>query len=173
LGIWSKVIMLVAWALIAFAGHWPLWVDVSTGVLVFVAIVYLIYRENKGFSVEFVPGNLLRLFPGHLLLLFGLSLAEAPPLAAWVVWAGILAGTFAFDTIVQSAIAFEVKKRLAMVFYGVVWGGIFLLIYQVVASGGKLEGSGMVIFIVVLVAAALAYVGLALYRFSKLQPLGE
>lgn len=165
--------MLAAWALVAFVGHWPLWIDAGTGVLVLAAIVYLIYRENKGFAVEFVPGNLLRLVPGHLLLLFGVSLAKAPPVAAWGIWVGVLAGTVAFDVTVQSAVPFETKKRLAMVFYSAVWAGIFWLIHQVVQSGGKLQGAGMTAFTVALVAAGLAYVGLAVYRFSKLQPLNE
>lgn len=171
MGIWSKVILLAAWALIAFVGDWPDWVDVTSAVLVVGVVAYLSFRERAGFSIEFVRGNLLYLFPGHALLLFGLSLSPQPPLTGWWAWAAINAGTVAFDVVAHGALSFTARKRLGMVLYAWVWGGVFVLVHQVVAAGGKLDAAGMAAFTAALGALGLAYVGLALYRLGKLQPL--
>jgi hypothetical protein len=48
--------------------------------------------------------------------------------------------------------------------YAILWIVIFALIHQLVAVGKGFTGSGLLIWTVVMISVALAFVGLGLYR---------
>jgi hypothetical protein len=173
LGIWSKVLIIASYALVAFVGNLPLWMNVASSVVVIVVVGYLLYRERKGFTVEFVRGNLLYLFTGHVLIFFGLALSGAVTVFLWVMWVVLMVSTMAFDWVAQQSWPFETKRMGVMVLYAVVWGTIFFLIQQLMGAGGRLDESGMVTATIIIALAGLAYIGLALYRFTKLEPAEE
>lgn len=175
MGIWSKVLILAAWALAAFVGKdkWPLWVHILTGVVAVVSLAHLTYREQRGFAIEFVRGNLLYILPFQMIWVIALSITETTQYELWWLWSVILLGSILFDAVAHNGQSFDVRKRWLMVLYSIVWTAIFVIIHQVVLFGGRLDETGMTVFTVLLGASGLAYIGMALYRFSKLQPLNE
>jgi len=175
MGIWSKVLILAAWALAAFVGQekWPILIHVITGLVAVVSLGYLIYREQRGFTIEFVRGNLLYILPFQMIWVLALAITETTRFELWWVWAIIMLGSVLFDIVAHSSQSFDLRKRLLMVLYSVIWTAIFIIIHQLVLLGDKLDATGMIVFTVLLSLSGLAYVGLALYRFIKLEPLKE
>ncbi len=175
MGIWSKVLILAAWALAAFVGQdkWPIWIHIVTGVVAMLSLGYLIYREQKGFAIEFVRGNLLYILPFQMIWVLALSITDTTRFELWWVWTIIMLGSVVFDAVAHSGQSFDRRKQMLMVLYSVIWTAIFIIIHQLVLLGGRLDASGMVVFTVLLSLSGLAYVGLALYRFIKLEPLNK
>jgi len=172
-GIWSNVLIVAVWVLIVFVGQPPLWVNVGTAALVVVVVSYLGYRQRRGFSNEFVRGNLLYLFPGHMLLLLGLSLTHAFRSRWWWAWLALVVSSLMFDAVAHRPWPFGTRKRAAMALYVVVWGAIFYLFHELVYFGGRFQAAGLNTFSVMLTLFGLAYIGLAVYRFTRLQPANE
>jgi len=173
LGIWNKVLILAAWGLILWISPWPLWINAATTACIAVIVYYLTYRERQGFKVEFVRGNLLYLMPGHVVLLFALSWIKQPVIALWWVWVALVAGTIAFDVTAQRAWPFEARRRAIVLLYVLVWSAIFFLLHQLIALGGNLDEGGWWALSWGLGLFGLAYIGLAVYRFSQLKPHQE
>lgn len=172
MGIWNKIAVVILSGLVATLGTFPLWARVGTVLVAAGATVYLIHRERAGFRREFVKGNLLYLLPGHVALLFGVSVAGGAP-ALWWAWLALIAATVAFDRAAHSALAFEAQKRVVMALYALIWADILFLIERLVRLGGKLEGGGALLLTAGVAVFGVAYIGLALYRFGKLHPANE
>lgn len=160
--------------LIVALGRFSLFERVGSALVVAVAVGYLVHRDRRGFRREFVRGNLLYLLPGHLALLLGLSVLVAgyrPYL--WWAWLVLVLGTLAFDAVAHSGWSFAAQKRAVMVLYALVWADAFFLIQRLIALGGKLDGAGLQTLSAALAVFGVAYIGLALYRFNKLQATHE
>lgn len=173
MGIWNKVLILAVWGLMLWISPWPLWVNIATTVSIAVIVYYLTYRERRGFQVEFVKGNLLYLMPGHVMLLFALTWINQPVIALWWVWIALVAWTLAFDLAAHQGWPFPLKRATATLLYVLVWAAMFFLLHELVRLGAKLDEAGRWALSWGLGLFGLAYIGLAVYRFSKLKPHQE
>jgi len=172
LGIWSKVAVLLLSGLVAAFGTFPLWARVGSVLVAVGGVAYLIYRERVGFRREFVKGNLLYLLPGHVALLLGLGMVGGAS-ALWWAWLALIAATVAFDWNAHGPLGFEAQRRVAMALYALIWADVLFLIERLVRLGGELEGGGALALTAGIALFGVAYIGLALYRFGKLQPANE
>lgn len=173
LGIWSKVLIVALAGLIAAFGNLSLLGRIGTAMVGLIVVVYLSYRDHRGFKSEFVRGNLLYLVPGHLLLLFGLTTSKGYRSYWWWAWLLLIVATIAFDWIANSSLSFAVKKRAIMLLYILIWSDVFVLLHRWIIWGGKLDETGQFTFSLGLSIFGLAYIGMAVYRFTKLRPMKE
>lgn len=173
LGIWSKVAIAVLGGIALTVGYLSWAERALVAASLAVALAYLSYRDHKGFEVEFVRGNLLYILPGQTLLLVGLATLKGyEPHLSWI-WAGVTLTLLGFDAVAHASWSFRRRKRAIMALYVLAWGGIFFLIQQLISRGGRLGPGGVRTATLILTGIGVAYIGLALYRFTQLNPARE
>ena len=84
-------------ALVLVLGSFSLAERIILGVTILTFLGYKIFREQRGFRFELVKGNLLPLFPGHLLLLLGLATMKNYSTELLGIWIAIVALTIGLD----------------------------------------------------------------------------
>jgi dipeptide/tripeptide permease len=164
------VLTIALGALVLVIGAFSLGQRIILGTAVLVFLGYKIYREQQGFRFELVKNNLLSLFPGHLLLLLGLSTLKdfyADSSLLLGIWLAVLALTLGLDFL-ANALGGE-RWAVLTGLYCLIFGGIFYLIRELLVRSEKLPNQSELISLIVGIVGAI-YLALAVYRFYRLRP---
>ena len=138
----------------------PLYLRALAGAELIGLWFYWLWRERRGFRREVVRKNLLGLLPGHALLFLGLGLARAG-------WALYLWLSLPLLAISLDLAAHRAPRSIAAFLYAILWFVIFALVHQWIAVAKGLRGTGLLIWSVIIICVASAYVGLGLVRIIK------
>jgi len=167
LDILGRVLTIALGALVLALGSFSLAERVILGATILIFLGYKIVREQRGFRFELVKGNMLPLFPGHLLLLLGLTTMKSYTTELLGIWIAIVALTIGLDLFAN---LFGVERwALLAGIYCLIVGGVFYLIRELFVRSEKFSEQSAVISLVIGIVGGL-YLALAVYRFYRLRP---
>jgi hypothetical protein len=107
--------------------------------------------------------NVLSLFPGHLLLLLGISLLPNPDgLAA--LWAVVPIVSVGYDLAATHGPKGRARTSTLIGLYAILWAVLFTLLERVIAIGRGFERGEEAIAVVVLGAFGVLFISLGIYR---------
>ncbi|MBI1742529.1 hypothetical protein HYR54_05610 [Candidatus Acetothermia bacterium] len=154
-------------ALVLALGSFSLAERVILGATILIFLSYRIFREQRGFRFELVKGNMLPLFPGHLLLLLGLATMKSYTTELLGIWIVIVVLTIGLD-LLANLMGAERWALLAGT-YCLIFGGVFYLIRELFVRSEKFSEQSAAISLGIGIGGGL-YLALAVYRFYRLRP---
>ena len=167
---WSYPLVLALLGITLAVGHLPTFLQIAISVETLLFIVYLIIRSRRKLAadnaIESHPvANLLPLFPGHLLLLFALSIIPGQNTGLVALWMIIPAVSVLYDLVSLSE-GQPVPKQVSIltVLYCIIWADLFALLERVVALGRDLHGASEIKLIVVFGVLAVVFLAAGVYR---------
>jgi len=167
---WSYPLVLALLGITLAVGHLPTFLQIAISVETLLFIVYLIIRSRRKLAadnaIESHPvANLLPLLPGHLLLLFALSIIPGQNTGLVALWMIIPAVSVLYDLVSLSE-GQPVPKQVSIltVLYCIIWADLFALLERVVALGRDLHGASEIKLIVVFGVLAVVFLAAGVYR---------
>jgi len=138
-------------------------IAVSVETLLFIA--YLVVRRHKDVTPRRGLSSLLPLFPGHLLLLFALSIVPGQNTGLIGLWMVIPAASVLYDLVLsRKGLAVERQVSILVVLYCIIWTDVFALLERVVALGRGIQGHGEIKLIALFGVLAVIFLSAGVYR---------
>jgi hypothetical protein len=165
LPIWSYPLLLALLGIVLAVGHLspPLQAGVALESLLFLA--YLAFRSRREPRESHAVANLLPLFPGHLLLLFALSLLPETKTYIVLLWMILPAASLLYDLVAGWAGDWErARMSILATLYCIIWAALFILLERVIVLGRGLQGKDEIKLIVVFGMVGVIFLGLGVYR---------
>jgi hypothetical protein len=165
LPIWSYPFLLALLGIVLAVGHLspPLQAGVALESLLFLA--YLAFRSRREPRESHAVANLLPLFPGHLLLLFALSLLPETKTYIVLLWMILPAASLLYDLVAGWAGDWErARMSILATLYCIIWAALFILLERVIVLGRGLQGKDEIKLIVVFGMVGVIFLGLGVYR---------
>ncbi len=162
---WSYPLLLALLGIILAVGHLspPLQAGVAVESLLFLA--YLALRARREPQESHAVANLLPLFPGHLLLLFALSLLPETKTYIVLLWMILPVVSVLYDLVAGWAGDWErTRMSILATLYCIIWAALFILLERVIALGRGLQGREEIKLIVVFGMVGVIFLGLGVYR---------
>ncbi len=162
---WSYPLLLALLGIILVVGHLspPLQAGVALESLLFLA--YLAFRSRREPRESHAVANLLPLFPGHLLLLFALSLLPETKTYIVLLWMVLPAVSVLYDVVAGWAGDWErARMSILATLYCIIWTALFILLERVITLGRGLQGRDEIKLIVVFGVVGVIFLGLGVYR---------
>jgi hypothetical protein len=166
LPIWSYPLILVLLGIVILAGNLPITFQIAVSAETLAYISYL-YVRSRSPQKEVAPwtSNPLALFPGHLLLLFALSIVMGENTVWIVLWMIIPAASVLYDWIAPTDKALSpVRVSMLTGLYSIIWGDVFVLLERVIALGRGLEGKAEIKLIVLFGVLGVAFLARGVSR---------
>ena len=163
---WSYPFILALLGIVLFFGHLSrAWQGAIGGESVgFIA--YLIARAHWHGESHAVA-NLISLFPGHLLLLFGIGALSPPPGLLLGLWMIIPAASVIYDVIGIIRPRRGQTSTLAGI-YCIIWADLFFLLERIINLGRGLSSGEELIVAAVFVGVGAPFLGIGVYRHVRM-----
>lgn len=162
---WSYPLILVLLLIVLIIGDLPLLLQIGVGVESVLFLVYLIIRSYRRPRQSRAVANLLPLFPGHLLLLFALSLLPEVRTYLIILWMIIPLVSVLYDLTAAWPMQSEpVRMLILAVLYSILWTVLFILLERVIALGRGLQGAEQVKLIIGTSVVGVAFLAVGIYR---------
>jgi membrane protein DedA with SNARE-associated domain len=162
---WSYPLLLALLGIVLAVGHLspPLQGGVALESLLFLG--YLSFRSRRDIRESHAVANLLPLFPGHLLLLFALTLLPETKTSLVLLWMVLPAASVLYDlTAVWPGRKERTRMSILAALYCIIWAVLFILLERVIALGRGLEGAEEIKLIVVFGVVGAVFLGVGAYR---------
>ena len=166
LPVWSIPLLLAMLGILLFIGHLSDVLRALAGAEVVFFCLYILWRSRH--ERARVPGmaNLLSLFPGHLLLLFGISLIETPDgLAA--IWLVIPILSIAYEETGSRMSGGWVRTSILIGAYAILWAVLFALLERLIAVGRALDPRAEIIAASAIGVFGFLFIALGIYRHVR------
>lgn len=165
LPIWSYPLVLALLGIVLFVGNLSPPLQAVIGVESLLFLGYLIFRSVRPALKPRAVVRLLPLFPGHLLLLFAISLLPVPATTLVILWAIIPAASVLYD-ILASRPMFKERVRMSILvgLYCIIWADLFVLLERVIALGKGLSGSAEIVVAVIFGVIGTVFLFIGAYR---------
>jgi len=165
LPVWSYPLVLALLGIVIAVGHLPTSLQIAVSVETLLFIIYLAWRSRSDTSQSYAASNLLPLFPGHLLLLFALSIVPGQNNGLIGLWMVIPAASALYDFVsLRKGLVASRRVSILTVLYCIIWADLFALIERIVALGRGIQGPGEIKLIAVFGVLALVFLGAGVYR---------
>jgi hypothetical protein len=162
---WSYPLLLALLGIILAVGRLspPLQAGVALESLLFLG--YLAFRSRREPRKSHAVANLLPLFPGHLLLLFALSLLPETKTYTVLLWMILPAASVIYDVVAGWGGDWErTRMSILATLYCIIWAALFILLERVIVLGRGLQGRDEIKLIVVFGVVGVIFLGLGVYR---------
>jgi hypothetical protein len=162
---WSYPLLLALLGIVLAVGHLspPLQAGVAVESLLFLG--YLAFRSRREPQESHAVANLLPLFPGHLLLLFALSLLPETKTYTVFLWMILPAVSLLYDVVARWEGDWErARMSILATLYCIIWAALFILLERVIVLGRGLQGRDEIKLIVVFGVVGVIFLGLGVYR---------
>jgi len=170
LPVWSYPLVLALLGIVIAVGHLPALLQIAISVETLLFMVYLIMRSRREAVADsaiksHAVANLLPLFPGHLLLLFALSIIPGQNTGLVALWMIIPAASVLYDLVSLRKGQLAPKQvSILTVLYCIIWADLLALLERVVALGRDLHGASEIKLIVVFGVLAVVFLAAGVYR---------
>ena len=162
---WSYPLILALLGIVIAVGHLPTSLQIAVSVETVLFVAYLIIRLRHDTTQTHAVSNLLPLFPGHLLLLFALSIIPGQNTGLVALWMVIPAASVLYDLVSLRKGQLAPKQvSILTVLYCIIWADLFALLERVVALGRDLHGASEIKLIVVFGVLAVVFLAAGVYR---------
>ena len=172
---WSYPLVLGLVGIVLYAGNLPLGLKAGIGVESLLFLAYLVYRARRPAQAPRPLAKLLPLFPGHLLLLFAVSLLPTPQTILAITWMVVPVATILYDVVGHWQI--QQKERLLVSIlaglYCIIWADLFFLLERVIALGRKVSGNAEIIVAAVFGVVGTAFLFVGAYRHWRVANVKE
>ena len=163
---WSIPLLLVILGILLLIGNLSLSVSLAVGAETVAFCVYILWRGRREPAASRAPANLLSLFPGHLLLLLGVSLLDTPDgLAA--VWLVLPILTIVYEEAGSRMRAGWARTSILIGGYAILWAVLFALLERLIAIGRALDPRGETIAASAIGVFGLLFITLGIYRHVR------
>jgi len=164
--IWSIPLLFVILSLAFLVGEIPLLPGVVVVSETIAYSVYILLLSRRGIRRGTAVANLLSLYPGHLLLLFAISLVPNP---TWLIslWAMIPVASIGYDAVGRRAPGGRWRTSTSIGLYCIIWADLFYLLERVIAIKRGFERSEEVIAAVAFGAVGILFISLGVYRHLR------
>jgi len=171
---WSYPLVLGLVGIVLYVGNLPLGLKAGIGVESLLFLGYLVYRVRRPAQVSRPVAKLLPLFPGHLLLLFALSLLPNPQTTLAVAWMVVPVATISYDIVGQWPTQRErLRMSILVGLYCIIWADLFFLLERVIALGRNLSGNAEIIVVAVFGVVGIAFIFVGAYRHWRVANVKE
>lgn len=165
LPVWSYPLVLALLGITVAVGHLSTSLQIAVSGETLLFIVYLVVRSRRNVTASHAVAHLLPLFPGHLLLLFALSIVPGQNTGLVIMWMIIPVASVLYDLVsLQEGLAVSTRVSILTVLYCIIWGDLFALLERVVALGRGIHGAGEIKLIVIFGVLAVAFLTAGVYR---------
>ena len=163
---WSIPLLLVILGILLLIGNLSATMSLVVGIEVVASCVYVLWRGRREPSASRAPANLLSLFPGHLLLLLGVSLLDAPDglVAVWLVLPIL---TIVYEEAGSRMRAGWARTSILVGGYAILWVVLFALLERLIAIGRALDLRGEIIAASAIGVFGLLFITLGIYRHVR------
>ena len=162
---WSYPLVLALLGIVLAVGHLPPFLQIAISVETLLFITYLILRSRRESTSGHAVSSLLPLFPGHLLLLFALSVIPGQNTGLVVLWMVIPVASVLYDLVsLRKGLVTSLRVSILAVVYCIIWADVFALLERVVALGRGIHGAGEIKLIVVFGVLAVVFLAGGVYR---------
>ncbi len=165
LPVWSYPLILALHGIIIAVGDLPTAFQIAVSVETLLFIAYLYARSRRSKEGIVWASNLLALFPGHLLLLFALSVVMGNS-TVWIgLWMIIPIASVLYDyvALIDHTLS-PARVSILIGLYCIIWSNVFVLLERVIALGRGLNGKTEVKLIVLFGVVGVAFVAVGVYR---------
>lgn len=162
LPIWSIPLLFALLGLILLVGDLPSIARIVVALETVIYSVYVLLRSRLSAGKRTVA-NLLSLYPGHLLLLFAVSLVPGAGYLVWP-WTVIPIASLAYDLVGVRAPEGGWRTSTLLGLYCIIWADLFYLLERVIAIKRGFERSGEVIAAVAFGAIGILFISVGVYR---------
>lgn len=165
LPVWSYPLVLALLGIVIAVGHMSTSMQIAVSVETLLFIAYLVVRRHKDVTPRRGLSNLLPLFPGHLLLLFALSIVPGQNGGLVGLWMVIPAASVLYDLIsLRKGSAVSRQISILVLLYCIIWADVFALLERIVALGRGIQGRVEIKLIVVFGILAVIFLSAGVYR---------
>ena len=164
---WSYPLILALLGIVLFVGRFSGAWRGAIGGESLLFVLYLILRARLPNRDSPRVANVLSLFPGHLLLLFGIGSLSSPPSLLLLGWMGIPVFSILYD-IVGSA-RWERRASILTGLYCIIWADLFFLLERIISLGRGLSRGEELIVSAVFGVVGVAFLGIGAYRHLRMR----
>lgn len=165
LPVWSYPLVLALLGIVIAVGRLSTSLQIAVSVETLLFITYLVLRSRRNTTQTHALSNLLPLFPGHLLLLFALSIVPGQNTGLIGLWMVIPAASVLYDLVsLRKGLVVSRRVSILAVLYCIIWADLFALLERVVALGRGIQGAGEIKLIVVFGVLAVVFLAAGVYR---------
>ncbi|MCD5416364.1 hypothetical protein LR032_04630 [Candidatus Bipolaricaulota bacterium] len=162
---WSYPLILVLLAIVLTVGGLSPLLQMGVGVVSVLFLVYMVVRSYRRPRENHAVANLLPLFPGHLLLLFALSLLPEVKTYLVLLWMIIPLTSILYDLTATWPLRSERARRLTLAgLYSILWTVVFILLERIIALGRGLQGAEQVKLAIAFSVAGVLFLSVGIYR---------
>jgi len=166
LPLWSIPLLFALLGLIYLVGNLPLIPGIIVALETVIYSVYLVLRSRLDIDRGRTVANVLSLYPGHLLLLFAVSLVPGPARLAFL-WAVIPVASIGYDLVSLRAGGGRWRTSTLIGLYCIIWADLFYLLERVIAIKRGFERSEEVIAAVAFGAVGILFISVGIYRHMR------
>jgi len=161
LPIWTIPLLLALLGIVLLTGRLGLAARVVIAVETIGYCTYLIARSRGSEDAVRPVSNLIALFPGHLLLLLGISSLDAADGLAFA-WAVVPPATVLYDLLAwRGTVRTRIRASISAALYAIIWADLFFLLERLIARTREWNET---ILIAVFGLLGGVFVGLGVYR---------
>jgi len=166
LPVWSVPLLLAILGILLFVGNLSGHLRALVGIEVVLFSLYVLWRGRQEPGRGPRVAKLLSLFPGHLLLLLGLSLLEEPDGLA-VIWLAIPILSVAYEEASSKMRAGRARTSILIGGYAILWAVLFALLERLIVIGRALDPRGEIIAASAIGLFGLLFIALGIYRHVR------
>ncbi len=171
---WSYPLVLGLVGIVLYVGNLPLELKAGIGVESLLFLGYLAYRARRPAQASRPVAKLLPLFPGHLLLLFALSLLPNPQTPLAIAWTAVPIATICYDSIARwPGPTHRLRMSLLVGLYCIIWVDLFFLLERVITLGRNVSGTAEIIVAAVFGVVGTAFIFVGAYRHWRVVNVKE
>lgn len=169
---WSYPLILALLGLVLLVGDLSPGLQASVGAESLLFLGYLFLRSRRTGREGRTVAKLLPLFPGHLLLLFAISLLSTPKAGLIYLWMIVPAATAVYDLIsFWSFLGGRVRMSISAGLYCIIWADLFFLLERVIALGRELSGGAEIVTAAMFGLVGTAFLFVGAYRHWRASKL--
>lgn len=162
---WSYPLLLALLGVVLAIGHLPPVLQIGVALESLLFLAYLAFRARREPRERHAVANLLPLFPGHLLLLFALSLLPETKTCIVLLWMLLPAVSVLYDVVAGWAGDWErARMSILATLYCIIWTALFTVLERIIALGRGLQGREETKLLVVFGVVGVIFLGLGVYR---------
>jgi hypothetical protein len=162
--VWAIPVMLAELGIVLFVGGLSPVVGAVAASETLIAAAYVLRKARRAPKRPPAPvSNVLSLFPGHLLLLLGISLLPNPDGLAGL-WAAVPVVSIGYELTATHVPKGRLRTSTLIGLYAILWAVLFALLERVIAIGRGFERGEEAIAAVVLGAFGVLFISLGIYR---------
>jgi hypothetical protein len=163
---WTYPFLIVLAGLALWAGRLPVAAAAAVAVEMTAVLAYLVLFTRRP-PHRVAPSPILGLLPGHLLVLFALTLV-VPGGGPWVyLWLAVPALSVVYDAASRWPLPDRIALSISLLAYAILWASLVTLLERIIVLGRGLEGRTEVLVAAVLGGAGAGFIALGIYRHRR------